>query len=573
LFLSFKATTRIPDLRVIFILRFFASAAFAQKPIAKPITIRVDASRTVAPLNPVWSYFGYDEPNYTYAKDGSKLIRELAALSRTPVHIRTHHLLTTGDGTPALKFGSTNAYTQDAIGNPIYDWTIVDKILETYLRAGAEPFVEIGFMPQALSSRPEPYVPVWKPGEKFDRYYLGWSYPPASYPKWAELIFQLVKHCAEKYGAAEAASWNWEVWNEPNISYWHGTPQEYDELYDYTAAAVKRALPAARVGGPASTGPANPKAAAFLRQFLEHCASGRNEATGATGSPLDFISFHAKGRPEVVDQHVRMGISQELQDVSHGFDIVRSFPKFRSLPIVLSEADPEGCAACPARVYPPNAYRNGTLYPAYTAAAMKALLQLAARDHMNLEGMLTWAFEFEGQPYFAGFRSLATRGIDKPILNLFRMTGRMSGDRIQVESQGAVSLDSLLAGGVPARPDIDALAARSAHKVSVLVWNYQDDDVPAPAIDIDLIFSGLPQNARGLLLTHYRIDREHGNAFTVWQRMGSPQNPSARAYSKLEAAGQLQLLAPPRRMSSLAGPANLRFSLPSQGISLLELKW
>ncbi len=163
--------------------------------------------------------------------------------------------MTTGDGTPALKFGSTNAYTEDSSGKPVYDWTIVDKILETYLEAGAKPFVEIGFMPKALSTNPDPYVPIWKPGEKFDKYYVGWSYPPSSYDKWNELVFQLVKHCVEKYGRSEVESWDFEVWNEPNISYWHGTPEEYDKLYDYTASAVKRALPTARVGGPASTGP------------------------------------------------------------------------------------------------------------------------------------------------------------------------------------------------------------------------------------------------------------------------------------------------------------------------------
>src|SRR5438876_9461822 len=92
------------------------------------------------------------------------------------------------------------------------------------------------------------------------------------------------------------------MWNEPNIGYWHGTPEEYDQLYDYSVEAVRRALPKARVGGPATTGPASSSAAAFLKQFLEHCARGKNFATGKTGAPLDFISFHAKGSPQVVDE-------------------------------------------------------------------------------------------------------------------------------------------------------------------------------------------------------------------------------------------------------------------------------
>src|SRR6476661_5354007 len=111
------------------ILLALSVTAFGQQ----PVTVRVDASQKIGTLKPVWNYFGYDEPNYTYAKNGRKLIGELAALSQTPVHIRAHNLLTTGDGTAALKWGSTNAYTEDASGRPIYDWTIVDRIFDTYI--------------------------------------------------------------------------------------------------------------------------------------------------------------------------------------------------------------------------------------------------------------------------------------------------------------------------------------------------------------------------------------------------------------------------------------------------------
>ena len=308
-------------------------------------------------------------------------------------------MLATGDGTPGLKFGSTNAYTEDASGKPVYDWTITDRIFDTYLHAGAKPFVEIGFMPQALSIKPDPYHPTWVPGGKNDQYSIGWSYPPRDYAKWGELVNQWVRHAVQKYGRAEVASWYWEVWNEPDISYWHGTPEDYNKLYDYAVDGVKRALPEALVGGPASTGPSGEKSAAFLRQFLEHCANGKNSVTGKTGAPLDFITYHAKGRAQVFEGHVRMGIAKNAADVDAGYKIVAAFPKFRSLPIVLSESDPEGCAACSARVYPQNAYRNGPLYASYTVTMMKSILELADREKTNPRGMLTWAFEFENQPW------------------------------------------------------------------------------------------------------------------------------------------------------------------------------
>ncbi|MBV9155776.1 MAG: beta-xylosidase [Acidobacteriaceae bacterium] len=547
----------------------FATIISAQQ----TVEIRVDASEKIGSFRPVWNYFGYDEPNYTYTKNGAKLIHELAASSQTPVHIRTHNLLTTGNGTPALKFGSTDAYTEDSSGKPVYDWRIVDRILQTYVQSGAKPFVEIGFMPKALSMRPDPYVPIWKPGDKFDRYYVGWSHPPNSYEKWGDLVYEWVKHSVGKYGKSEVESWNWEVWNEPNIAYWHGTPDEYNKLYDYTAEAVKRALPSARIGGPGSTSPRDPKAAAFLKQFLEHCSSGKNYATQTAGAPLDFISFHAKGQPEVFQQHVRMSISQEIRDVSQGFAIVGSFEKFRNLPIVLTEADPDGCAACSARVYPQNGYRNGTLYPAYEAAAMKSILELADRNQVNLLGVLTWAFEFEDQPYFAGFRTLATNGVDKPVLNFFRMAGLMNGERVQVQSAAALGSDAILASGVRDFPDIDALATRSEHKLSIMVWSYQDEDTTGPVVPVNLSISALPSDAKRLLLRHYRIDQDHSNAFTAWKQMGSPQNPTAEEQSKLEASGQLQLLESPRWIDNQAGSANIRFTLPREAISLIELSW
>ena len=226
---------------------------------------------------------------------GRKLLEEISGLGASPAYIRTHNLLTSGDGTPALKWGSTNAYTEDASGQAVYDWTIVDRIFDTYLASGARPFVEIGFMPKALSAHPEPYQHNWPQGSLW----TGWSYPPKDYGKWGELVYRWVLHCVQRYGRDEVASWYWEVWNEPDISYWQGTPEEYNKLYDYAADGVQRALPAARVGGPATTDPSNPKAGQFLDAFLTHCENGVNPATGKYGSPLNFISFHVKGRTTV----------------------------------------------------------------------------------------------------------------------------------------------------------------------------------------------------------------------------------------------------------------------------------
>ena len=536
-----------------------------------PVRIDVNLAQAEGKFAPVYSWFGYDESGYTATQNGEALLRQLHDLSPVPVYIRAHFLLATGNGKPDLKWSSSNVYTEDANGNPIYSWTILDQIFDAYAAAHVRPLVELGFMPKALSSHPDPYHIGWplKAGEV-----EGWSFPPKNYKRWQELSRQVAAHMAARYGAEKVATWYWEVWNEPNGKYyWKGTEEEYNKLYDYAVAGVRQAIPNARVGGPATTGPSpQGNASQYLQEFLAHCATHKSEATGGP-IPLDFISFHVKGSPNVVDGHVQMGLDHELNNAADGFAIVRKFPQFQRLPIILSEADPEGCAACSARLYPPNAYRNGPLYPSYTAAAMKGLVELADRNHVNLLAMLTWAFEFEGKPYFDGYRTLATNGVDKPELNFFRMAGLMGGNRVAAISSGAVPLDSILKNSVRREPDIDALAASAAGEASVLLWNYHDDDVAAPGAAIAVSMKGIPPSVHRVLLQHYRIDDHHSNAYTVWKEMGSPQKPTSEQYAKLQAAGQLQLLDSPQWITPESGTIRLNVQLPRMGLSLLRVTW
>jgi xylan 1,4-beta-xylosidase len=555
-----------PSLLSAALVLFAAAQARAEDPF--PVTIRVDAARPRGDLRPIWRFFGADEPNYAYMRDGTKLLAELGRLSPGRVHFRAHNLLTSGDGTPALKWGSTGAYREDPEGKPLYDWTIVDRIFDAYLERGVRPYVQIGFMPRDLSVKPEPYQHRWKPGDPYGDIYTGWAHPPKDYVKWAELVHQWARRCVEKHGRAEVESWYWQVWNEPDIPYWKGTPEEFHKLHDHAIDAVRRALPTARVGGPDTAGGGR-----FLRGFLEHCLRGTNHATGRTGTPLDFVSFHAKGAPRFVDGHVRMGIASHLRAIDSSLALIASFPELKETPVIIGESDPDGCAACSAAVYPQNGYRNGIMYSSYTAASFARKHDLAEKHGVRLEGALTWAFEFEDQPYFAGFRSLATNGISKPVLNVFRMFGLMSGRRLAVESDHAVPLDRILGDGVRAEPDVAALASLDDGKLAVLAWHYHDDDVPGPAAEVELALDGLPPGAESARLRHFRVDEEHSNAFAAWKRMGSPQAPSRDQYAELEEAGKLAAMGSPETLRADGGRAIARFRLPRQAVSLILLEW
>ena len=576
--LTSRASLPIASAVRMMLIGYLLAVGYSQAQTAAPAvtTIQVDLNQDRGPLKPIWAWFGYDEPNYTYMKDGQKLLTEISQLSRVPVYVRAHSLLVTGDGKPGLKWGSTNAYTEDTNGKPVYNWTIVDRIFDTYIKRGMKPIAQIGFMPEALSTHPQPYKHNWSPGDKYSTVFTGWAYPPKDYTKWAELVYQWVRHSVSRYGQKEVESWYWELWNEPNIPYWKGTVEEYIKLYDYTADAVKRALPTAKIGGPEVTGPGSEDSQKFFKAFMDHIVSGKNAVTGQTGAPLDFITFHAKGAPKLVkdasgESHVQMNMGTQLRDIDKGFAIVSSYPTLKHLPIIIGESDPEGCAACSEDFHPQNAYRNGTMYSSYTAASFARKYDLAQAREVNLLGAVTWAFEFEDQPWFRGFRDLATNGVDKPVLNVFRMFGMMPGQRVAVQGGGAYDYARVRDESVRAEADVNALASRDAKSMAVLVWNYHDDNVVAPAAPVSIQVKGMP--AKQATLRHYRIDNQHSNSYEVWKKMGSPQKPTTSQIADLEKAGQLQQLTAPATVSITNQTATLAFELPRQGVSLLLLTW
>ncbi|HEV2132644.1 MAG TPA: beta-xylosidase [Terracidiphilus sp.] len=537
------------------------------KPAAasSPVLIRVHAGQSTGAYTPIWNFFGADEPNYIYAPYGEKLLRELSALSPVPVYFRAHNLLTTGNGERSLKWGSTNVYTERPDGSPVYDFAITDRIFDALLAAHVRPLVEIGFMPKALSTHPDPYRHDFPHGSIF----TGWSYPPNDWNKWSALILAYATHLRQRYGA-QTATWYWEVWNEPDIPYWHGTPEEYDRLYDLTAAAIRKAIPEAKVGGPAATGIHPGRSEEFLRQFLEHCANGANAATGQTGAPLDFISYHPKGHPTVVDGHLVMSVGAQLQAARNGMRVISSYAQWRNTPIILTESDPEGCAACLGAT---SNYRNIPLYGASVTEATMRTYDLARQYGVNVAGSVTWAFEYDDQPAFTPFRTLATDGIDKPVLNAFKLMGKLGGapgtEWLATDSSGALPLDEILEGSVKNAPDINAVATRDSKYVNILLWNYHDADLPAAPAQVRLTVDGISGDA--VRESQFRMDSTHSDAYPLWVKMGSPAQPTAQQQAQLEKAGQLAETVSGQRLSVHAGKATIDVTLPRDAVVAVQL--
>jgi xylan 1,4-beta-xylosidase len=268
-----------------------------------------------------------------------------------------------------------------------------------------------------------------------------------------------------------------------------------------------------------------------------------------------------------------MNMARQLSDIENGFRIIASYPTLRHLPIIIGESDPEGCAACSEDFSPQNAYRNGTMYSSYTAASFARKHDLAAKYGINLLGAVTWAFEFEDQPWFAGFRDLATNGVNKPVLNIFRMFGLMQGNRVAVNQDLAYNYRLILDSGVRGRKaDVNAFASANERSVTAMVWNYHDDNIidVFPAM-VRLQIAGM--RAGKVRLSHYRVDQEFSNAYTAWKKMGSPKPPGTEQIRELERAGQLSLFSSPGWVEVKNGMITRDLLLPRQGVSLIQLEW
>jgi xylan 1,4-beta-xylosidase len=259
-----------------------------------------------------------------------------------------------------------------------------------------------------------------------------------------------------------------------------------------------------------------------------------------------------------------------LRAIDSGFALITNYPGLKNIPIIIGECDPDSCAACTGNQY---GYRNTTMFSSYTAAAFTRALDLADERGVNLEGTLTWAFEFEDQPPFAGFRTLATDGLDLPVLNVFRMFNKMSGARVAVKSSAGLDADTILKSGVRGSPDVSAFATLDKNKLAVLVWYYHDDDLPGPDANVDLMLNGMPFANGEVKVTQYRIDADHSNSYEAWLKMGSPLPISDKQYAELEKAGQITELEPQKKLQVKDGKLDLNFVLPRQAVSLLVLTW
>lgn len=539
----------------------------------KTIQIKVDASKSIGELEHSWRYIGYDECNYTQAPEGRELLRRFGQLEDAPYYVRTHHLLCTGNCHGTYKWGSTNVYTEDNQGNPVYHWEVVDEIINILLENNCKPFFELGFMPMDMVCSE-----LFAGRNDWEKYGLYknefWAHPPKDYRKWYDLVYFLVKHCVEKYGEAEVLSWYWELWNEPDIFYWKGSFEEFCMLFDFTEAAVHAVLPAARLGGPATTGPIQGSSShIFLSKFLDHCANGKNYYSAVTGTRLDYVTFHVKGGGfpfQLEAPKVTPSLKSLVNQVKVGLQTIKEYG-FGDCEVVLSEADPDGWAAGGTYDNRNMNFRNTEYYASYVAASYHAIAKLAKEMSMAVRP-LAWAFMFVGERCFEGTRTFSTQGIEKAVFNLFRMYSRLGQNALSCSCSD--EKDVLLYQddfGTGEAPLVSALAAMEDNRsIQIMAFSHHDDWDMAVEQELQLTVENYPLEGR-IKIRHYRIDHQHSNAYAEWVKQGKPNYPTEQQYDIIKEKAALELIHQEQTLELSDGRIELKFNLPAHAISLIEI--
>lgn len=551
--------------------------------MSRQVNVKVDAGKSTGVQEHLWRYIGYDECNYTYIPEGVELLEKFAALEDAPYYFRTHFMFCTGNCHGTYKFGSTNVYWENELGEPVYDFTYYDYIIDTFLRTGHKPFVELGFMPMDLADTNylRPAAGNW---EKYGQYKeAGWTCPPKDYDKWHAFIKAVAAHLVEKYGEEEVKSWYFELWNEPDIFYWSGTAAEYCKLYDYTEHAVHEVLPGLRLSGPAVTGIfEGGHAQKFFRFFLNHCRDGANFCTQEKGTRLDFITFHVKGGGFPFEMHAPKAVPSVeslVHQVKLGLDIITEYG-YQDREVVLSEADPDGWAAGGIYDNANMVFRNTEYYATYIASAYDKIDRLGSQYGIRIRP-LAWAFMFPGERCFEGTRTFTTQGIDKAVFNMFKIYGSLGDEKLAFASDGTKTLEFLQEPEIGVKnhsrytgegedTEVAGFAVRGKNgEIQIVIYSHCNDRDKEETQEISLTVEGIGEKEAAV--SHYRIDSAHSNAYAEWIKQGRPLFPSGEQYDAIKKKDGLEKLCADKTVMA-QGCLRLDFCMPSHAVSYLVIQ-
>jgi xylan 1,4-beta-xylosidase len=472
-------------------------------------TIQVDLRAPAQPFPHFWEQmFGSGRAILSLRQSYRDDLREVKSATDFK-YIRFH----------AIFHDEVGVYDEDSAGKPIYNFSYVDQIYDGLLQSGVRPFVELSFMPKKLAAEPK-YQDFWyKPNIS----------PPKTYEKWGELVRQFAQHLVDRYGLDEVSQWYFEVWNEPNLDFWGGSPREqtYFELYDSAARAVKEVSPRLRIGGPATA------QAAWADRFIQHAVK--------ENVPVDFVSTHVYGNdsaPDVFGTHEQIPRTQMVcRAVRKVHDQIAASAR-PHLPLIWSEFNAS--------------YMNE---PEVTDSTyMGPWMADTIRQCDGLVDMMSyWTFSdvFEEQgvvkrPFYGGYGLIAEDGLPKPAFNAFTLLHKLGETRI------------------PANADDILVTRRADGAIVIALWNTPVVGGGGDRKEVVLQLNSLTGHKKA---TIYRVDADHGSLLKAYSAMNSPAYPTQTQILALRQAAQLPL---PENMSIHNGQITLQ--LAPDALVLIEVR-
>jgi xylan 1,4-beta-xylosidase len=444
-------------------------------------TITIDASAPAHPFPHFWEQmFGSGRAVLSLRDAYRRDLREVRQITGFQF-VRFHGIFNDDVG----------VYDEDKQGQVTYNFSYVDEIYDGLLANGVKPFVELSFMPYKLAARQDLQSFWYHPNVS----------PPKDYAKWDDMMTQFIRHLIDRYGVEEVASWYFEVWNEPNLDFWSGTPRQetYFELYDHTARDIKAVSPRLRVGGPATA------QAAWIPDMIKHAEQ--------THVPLDFVSTHVYGNDKASDVfHTNENIPRDqmvCRSVKKVHDEIKASSR-PDMPLIWSEYNA--------------AYDNEVAVTDSIYMAPWLATTIAQCDGLT-EMMSYWTFsdvfEEQGivkQPFYGGFGLIAAGGIPKPSFYAIEILHHLGEQRIDNNN-----------------PDVLVTKAADG-SLEVAVWNLTNPGSTGAAKTVKLEFKGVGRRAG---VDIQRVDEEHGNTLGLYEKMGKPQYPTQRQIESLRKQSQL----------------------------------
>ncbi len=471
--------------------------------------VAIDAHAAATPFPHYWEQmFGSGRANLAMRASYRSDVRQVKQITGFR-YVRFH----------AIFHDENGVYSEDAQGNPIYNWSYVDQIYDGLLAEGVRPFVEISFMPKALAARLD-YHAFW---------YKQIVSPPRDYAKWEALISAFAQHLIERYGIDEVSQWYFEVWNEPNIDFWTGEPKQatYFELYDHTARSLKLVNPRIRVGGPATA------QAAWVGDMIAHATQNH--------VPLDFVSTHVYGNDSAEnvfhDSRSMAPHGMVCQAVRKVHEEIEHSAK-PGLPLIWSEFN---------AVYSNQQEITDSIYMGPWMA--NTIRQCDGMTEMMSYWTFSDVFEEQGvikTPFYGGFGLMAEDGIPKPAYDAFELLHGLGTERL------------------PAAADDVLATQREDGTLVIAAWNLVEPGAGGADKTIDLDIKGVAADAHA---TIRRVDAAHGDTLDAWKKMGSPKYPTQDEIAALRKAADM---GPPE--STIIRQGRLTLTLPPMGLAVIEIQ-